>query len=82
MSRIQRALISVTDKTGVVDFARALSSLGVEVLSEGSNHGLKEGLDLVWPMKGFANSLDGRSKTSIRRTYHDCVPNGEMALFQ
>ena len=33
MSRIQRALISVTDKTGVVEFARAFSSLGVEVLS-------------------------------------------------
>jgi phosphoribosylaminoimidazolecarboxamide formyltransferase / IMP cyclohydrolase len=38
MSRIQRALISVTDKTGIVEFARALSSLGVEVLSNGGTH--------------------------------------------
>src|SRR5258708_12617246 len=38
MSRIQRALISVTDKTGVVDFPRALSRLGVEVIPTGSTH--------------------------------------------
>ncbi|MDY6852238.1 MAG: IMP cyclohydrolase, partial [Thermodesulfobacteriota bacterium] len=35
MSRIQRALISVTDKSGVVDFAKDLTSMGVEIMSTG-----------------------------------------------
>ena len=33
--RIQRALLSVSDKTGVVDFAKALASQGIELLSTG-----------------------------------------------
>ena len=68
MSRIQRALISVTDKTGVVDFARALSSLGVEVLSTGGTYRvLKEAgiapLREVADVTGFPEMLDGRVKT-------------------
>ena len=35
MSKIQRAILSVTDKTGVVEFARKLSGLGVELVSTG-----------------------------------------------
>ena len=35
MSRIQRAILSVTDKTGLVDFARRLSALGIELISTG-----------------------------------------------
>ena len=35
MSKIQRALLSVTDKTGLVEFAKKLSSLGVELISTG-----------------------------------------------
>ena len=35
MPRIERALISVTDKTGIVDFARQLSAMGVELISTG-----------------------------------------------
>ena len=35
MSKIQRALISVSDKTGVIDFARQLADQGVEILSTG-----------------------------------------------
>ena len=35
MSKIQRAILSVTDKTGLVDFARKLSGLGVELISTG-----------------------------------------------
>ena len=34
-SRIQRAILSVTDKTGLVDFARKLSALGIELISTG-----------------------------------------------
>src|SRR5207253_789845 len=35
MPKIARALISVTDKTGIVDFARDLSALGIELISTG-----------------------------------------------
>ena len=34
-SRIQRAILSVTDKTGLVDFARRLADLGIELISTG-----------------------------------------------
>ena len=37
---IRRALISVSDKTGIVDFARALSAVGVEILSTGGTYKL------------------------------------------
>ena len=68
MSHIQRALISVTDKSGVVDFARALSSLGVEVLSTGGTYRvLKEAgiapLREVAEVTEFPEMLDGRVKT-------------------
>jgi len=68
MSRIQRALISVTDKTGVIEFARALASLGVEVLSTGGTHRvLREAgiapLREVAEVTGFPEMLDGRVKT-------------------
>jgi len=35
MAKIQRALLSVTDKTGLVDFARQLAGMGVELISTG-----------------------------------------------
>ncbi len=35
MSKIQRAILSVTDKSGLVDFARKLAALGVELVSTG-----------------------------------------------
>ncbi len=35
MTKIERALLSVTDKTGIVDFARELSNLGIELISTG-----------------------------------------------
>jgi phosphoribosylaminoimidazolecarboxamide formyltransferase/IMP cyclohydrolase len=35
MSKIQRAILSVTDKSGLVDFARKLAELGVELVSTG-----------------------------------------------
>ena len=38
MPRIERALLSVTDKTGIVEFARALTALGVEIISTGGTH--------------------------------------------
>jgi phosphoribosylaminoimidazolecarboxamide formyltransferase/IMP cyclohydrolase len=63
----KRALISVTDKTGVVDFARGLSELGYELLSTGGTaKALREaGLPVldVSQVTGFPEMLDGRIKT-------------------
>ena len=46
---VQRALISVSDKTGLVDFAKGLSALGIEILSTGGTAALleKEGVKVI-----------------------------------
>src|SRR6202040_4119696 len=80
MSKIQRALISVTDKSGVVDFARALTSLGVEVLSTGGTYRvLKEAgvtpLREVAEVTQFPEMLDGRVKT-----IHPRIAGGILAV--
>ena len=65
--KIQRALLSVTDKAGIVEFARALSQMGVELLSTGGT--AKAIRDAKIPVKdiseftGFPEMLDGRVKT-------------------
>jgi phosphoribosylaminoimidazolecarboxamide formyltransferase / IMP cyclohydrolase len=67
MSRIQRAILSVTDKTGLADFARKLASMGIELISTGGTAKLLR--DLGVPVKdiseltGFPEMLDGRVKT-------------------
>jgi phosphoribosylaminoimidazolecarboxamide formyltransferase/IMP cyclohydrolase len=66
-SRIQRAILSVTDKTGLVDFARQLSALGIELISTGgtakrlrdSGIAVKD----ISELTGFPEMLDGRVKT-------------------
>ena len=67
MSVIQRALISVSDKTGVADFARALSDMGVEILSTGGTARLlsESGIPVkeVSEHTGFPEIMDGRVKT-------------------
>jgi phosphoribosylaminoimidazolecarboxamide formyltransferase / IMP cyclohydrolase len=80
MSHIQRALISVTDKTGVVDFARALTTLGVEVLSTGGTYrALKAAgvapLREVAEVTEFPEMLDGRVKT-----IHPRIAGGILAM--
>jgi phosphoribosylaminoimidazolecarboxamide formyltransferase/IMP cyclohydrolase len=66
---IRRALISVSDKTGLVDFARALAALGVVILSTGgSARSLRDaGLAVteVSEHSGFPEILDGRVKTLV-----------------
>ena len=65
--KIHRALLSVTDKTGLVDFARALSSHSVELISTGGTaRALREaGLTVkdISDLTGFPEMLDGRVKT-------------------
>ena len=67
MSKIQRALISVSDKTGVIDFARQLADQGVEILSTGGTAKLlrDNGITVreVSDYTGFPEMMDGRIKT-------------------
>jgi len=67
LKRIQRALLSVTDKTGLVPFAEALASFGVELVSTGGTaRTLREaGLKVkdISDLTGFPEMLDGRVKT-------------------
>ncbi|MEJ2060924.1 MAG: bifunctional phosphoribosylaminoimidazolecarboxamide formyltransferase/IMP cyclohydrolase [Gammaproteobacteria bacterium] len=64
---VTRALISVSDKTGVVEFARHLHTAGVEILSTGGTADLlrKEGIPVVDVAEhtGFPEIMDGRVKT-------------------
>lgn len=64
---IRRALISVSDKTGVVPFAKALSDLNIEILSTGGTYKLlsAEGIPAVEisDYTGFPEMMDGRVKT-------------------
>jgi len=67
MKKIERAIISVTDKTGVVEFARSLSKFGVQILSTGGTaNALRDGGVSVMDISeytGFPEILDGRVKT-------------------
>ena len=67
LKRISRALISVSDKTGIVDFAKELETLGVEIISTGGTaKALRDaGVEVrdVSDVTGFPEMMDGRVKT-------------------
>ena len=67
MKKIERAILSVTDKTGVVDFARQLAAMGVELVSTGGTaRQLREAgiaVKEISELTGFPEMLDGRVKT-------------------
>jgi len=67
MTRISRALISVSDKTGIADLARALAGLGVEIISTGGTASALRAAGLgvrdVSEVTGFPEIMDGRVKT-------------------
>src|SRR5258705_12259281 len=67
MARIQRAILSVTDKTGLVEFARQLAGLGVELVSSGGTAKLLRDAGVrvkdISDLTGFPEMLDGRVKT-------------------
>lgn len=79
MPQIRRALISVTDKTGVVEFAQGLRGLGVEIISTGGTARALEGAGVavreVSDLTGFPEMLDGRLKT-----IHPRVAGGVLAM--
>jgi phosphoribosylaminoimidazolecarboxamide formyltransferase/IMP cyclohydrolase len=65
--KIQRAILSVTDKTGLVDFARRLADLGIELISTGGTAKLLRDSRIavkdISDLTGFPEMLDGRVKT-------------------
>ncbi|NMA52322.1 MAG: bifunctional phosphoribosylaminoimidazolecarboxamide formyltransferase/IMP cyclohydrolase, partial [Peptococcaceae bacterium] len=75
----KRALISVSDKTGVVEFSRGLAELGVEIVSTGgTSKALQEAgvpVTYISDVTGFPEILDGRVKT-----LHPNVHGGILAL--
>src|SRR3954451_5417087 len=79
LRRITRALISVSDKSGLIDFARALSGHGIELVSTGgtakaiADAGLK--VRDVSELTGFPEMMDGRVKT-----LHPKVHGGLLAI--
>lgn len=76
---VKRALVSVSDKSGVVDFARGLTDLGIEVVSTGGTlRALREAgvpVTYISDVTGFPEILDGRVKT-----LHPNVHGGILAL--
>ncbi|MGZ6708991.1 MAG: bifunctional phosphoribosylaminoimidazolecarboxamide formyltransferase/IMP cyclohydrolase [Solirubrobacteraceae bacterium] len=71
--RIRRALLSVSDKTGLADFARGLAELGVELVSTGGTARELQGAGLevraIDDLTGFPEIMDGRVKTLHPRLY-------------
>src|SRR5437773_4304023 len=67
LRRIKRALISVSDKTGLIEFARSLAAFDIEIISTGGTaSALREnGIDVtdVSSITGFPEMMDGRVKT-------------------
>lgn len=65
--KIKRALVSVSNKEGIVDFARGLKELGVEIISTGGTAKLLESNEIkvkgISEVTGFPEILDGRVKT-------------------
>lgn len=76
---VMRALISVSDKTGIVEVARELRSLGVELISTGGTYKKlqEEGIEAmeISDLTGFPECLDGRVKT-----LHPMVHAGLLAM--
>ncbi|HMJ35729.1 MAG TPA: bifunctional phosphoribosylaminoimidazolecarboxamide formyltransferase/IMP cyclohydrolase [Baekduia sp.] len=71
--RIQRALLSVSDKRGIVDFARGLAELGVEIVSTGGTASAltDAGIEVrpIDDFTGFPEIMDGRVKTLHPKLY-------------
>jgi phosphoribosylaminoimidazolecarboxamide formyltransferase/IMP cyclohydrolase len=79
MARIERAIISVTDKSGIVDFAKQLANFDIQILSTGGTaRVLREGGISVTDISdytGFPEMMDGRVKT-----LHPKVHGGLLGL--
>ncbi len=81
--KIQRALLSVSDKTGLVEFARALAAAGVELLSTGGTAKTLRDAGLtvidVSTYTGFPEMLDGRVKTLHPKVHGGILARRDLA---
>ena len=79
MAKISRVLLSVTDKTGILEFASALAAMGAELISTGGTARLIRNAGIpvadVSDVTGFPEMLDGRVKTM-----HPSVAGGILAM--
>src|SRR5258708_6054529 len=79
LRKIRRALISVSDKTGIVDFARELKRFDVEIISTGGTAAVLREADIevrdVSEVTGFPEMMDGRVKT-----LHPKIHGGLLAI--
>ena len=82
-SKIQRAILSVTDKTGLVDFARKLAGMGVELVSTGGTAKLLRDSEVqvkdISELTGFPEMLDGRVKTLHPKVHGGILHRREIA---
>ena len=73
-----RAILSVSDKSGIVEFAKGLEALGIEIVSTGGTHKKLEEAGIkvtgISDVTGFPECLDGRVKT-----LHPAVHGGLLA---
>ncbi len=71
--RVARALLSVSDKTGLVEFARGLAELGIEIVSTGGTAGVLADAGIpdrsISDLTGFPEIMDGRVKTLHPKLY-------------
>ena len=76
---IKRALVSVSDKTGIVDFCRELSGLGVEIFSTGGTLKALQDAGIaaasISTITGFPEIMDGTEKT-----LHPKIHGGPLAV--
>src|SRR6516164_277970 len=79
LRRISRALISVSDKTGLIELARAIVSYGIDLISTGGTRSVLAEAGLVVldvsDLTGFPEMMDGRVKT-----LHPKVHGGLLAI--
>jgi phosphoribosylaminoimidazolecarboxamide formyltransferase/IMP cyclohydrolase len=86
MTKIKRALISVSDKEGIIDFAKGLSEMGIEIISTGGTAkllietGVK--VKLISEVTNFPEILDGRVKTLHPLIFGGILAKSDNSLHQ
>src|ERR1035441_6556045 len=79
MAKISRVLLSVTDKTGILEFASALAAMGVDLISTGGTARILRDAGIpvadVSDVTGFPEMLEGRVKTM-----HPKIAGGILAM--
>ena len=84
MAQTKRALISVSDKSGVTELARGLAELGIEIVSTGGTAALlrKAGIEVreVADLTGFPEIMDGRIKTLHPGVHGGLLPGESEAV--